>query len=60
MNGIRIFRFRSPPAAECEGCPIDPDSTREQVRDHVRQTGHNARVTVEDVTRYDPVGEQQR
>jgi hypothetical protein len=50
-----IRRFRSVTSAECEGCRnFDGDSTREQVRAHVRLTGHAARVTVEDVTRYDP------
>lgn len=55
MNSVRISRLRMRGIAECERCPeFDPDSTRGQVRAHVRQTGHKARVTVEDVTKYEP------
>lgn len=55
MNGLRISRLRYVTVAECERCAqFDPDSTRGQVRAHVRQTGHPARVTVEEVTKYEP------
>jgi hypothetical protein len=55
VNGLRISRLRYTTVAECERCPaFDPDSTRGQVRAHVRETGHKARVTVEDVTKYEP------
>jgi hypothetical protein len=55
VNGVRISRLRYVTVAECERCgDLDPDSTRGQVRAHVRQTGHNARVLVEDVTKYEP------
>jgi hypothetical protein len=59
VNGLRISRLRYLTVAECERCPsFDPDSTRRQVRAHVAETGHSARVTVEDVTKYEPAGER--
>ena len=55
MNVVRISRFRQVTVADCEQCRgFDPDSTREQVRAHVRETGHTARVLVEEVTKYEP------
>lgn len=51
---VDISRLRYGGTAECEGCDLRPDCTRERVRQHVAQTGHVARFIVEDVTVYRP------
>lgn len=54
VSRVDIIRRRSETMAHCDGCDINPDSTRERVRQHVKQTGHTARVLIEDVTKYEP------
>ena len=54
-NPVRITRVRSGTTACCRDCGRLPlDSTRERVRQHVRETGHRATVTVSEITRYEP------
>lgn len=41
--------------AECNECDrLDSESTRHRVREHVKNTGHTARVVIKDVTVYRP------
>lgn len=51
---VRIDYLRGDGTADCEGCEIRPDVTRERLRQHVASTGHTARYTVEKVTTYRP------
>lgn len=51
---VRIDHVRLDGYAECEGCEIHPEPTRERLRQHVAQTGHTARYVKTIVTVYRP------
>lgn len=51
---VRIDYHRGDGIAECEGCDIRPDVTRERLRQHVAATGHTAHFLVEKSTTYRP------
>ena len=51
---VRIDHVRMPGVAECEGCEVHPDCTREWLRQHVARTGHTAPYVKTIVTIYRP------
>ncbi|MGE5830637.1 MAG: hypothetical protein ACM30G_20055 [Micromonosporaceae bacterium] len=51
---VRIDHHRGDGVAECEGCEIHPESTRERLRQHVARTGHTGRYVKTIVTIYRP------
>ena len=51
---VRIDHVRMPGVAECEGCEVHPDCTREWLRQHVARTGHTARYVKQVDTVYRP------
>lgn len=51
---VRIEHFRQDGIAECEGCEIHPEVTREWLRQHVARTGHTGHYTKSIATVYRP------